>query len=425
MLPDRPSNPQQQLLTLSFTDDKLESNYRREHNHKTLKQVRVAIVIAALLYAVFAILDFIVIPDGRWKALALRFGLVVPVLVLGYFATYHNYFKKNVQYLVIVIVYVAGLGIAMIAYTYQEIRSELHLTGTLLPIFWAFIYSGLRFKNALIVSLLLVVTYDVIFFGLSGFSIETLVSYNFFLLTCLIIGVLGGYTIESYFRRDFVNQQVIKDEKQKNEQLLLNILPKNIADELKTQPGTIAKDYDQITVLFADLVGFSAWSLKNTAHDIVRLLNEIFSIFDSLTDKYNLEKIKTIGDAYMVTNNLRDIDHSNVESVAHFATDILRVVRSYNQRNNQNVRLRIGIHTGPAVAGVIGVKKFVYDVWGSTVNVASRMEATCPVDQIQVSVATYELLKHKFVFEDRGKIELKGHGDLQAYLLKGEKVSGG
>jgi len=423
MIQDQRIDARQHLFSLSFHDNELESRYRAEHNRKTLGQVRVAIIIAAVLYAVFSFLDFIVIPDGRWKALMFRFGFVIPILILGYAATHKNYFKKNMQSLVVPIIYVAGLGIALISYSYQDVRSELHLTGTLLPIFWAFIYSGLRFINAVKVSLALILTYEFIFFGLSNISVEILVIYNFFLLASLIIGILGGYTIESYFRRDFINEQIIKQEKLKNEQLLLNILPRNIAEELKTQPGTIAKNYDQITVLFADLVEFSAWSLKNTAHDIVRLLNEIFSMFDALTDKYNLEKIKTIGDAYMVTNNLRETENSNVESVARFAFDMRRAVDSFNTRTKHNVRLRIGIHTGPAVAGVIGVKKFVYDVWGSTVNVASRMEATCPKNEIQVSEATYELLRDKFVFEDRGKIEMKGHGDLHAFLLKGEKVS--
>jgi len=422
MIREQNIDARQHFISLSFLDNKLESNYRAEHNKKTLGQVRVAIIIAAVLYAIFAFLDFIVIPDGRWKALMFRFGFVIPILILGYVATYKHYFKENMQALVMPIIYVAGLGIALIAYSYQDVRSELHLTGTLLPIFWAFIYSGLRFINAVKVSLALILTYEFIFFGLSNISVEILVIYNFFLLAALIIGVLGGYTIESYFRRDFINEQIIRREKLKNEQLLLNILPKNIAEELKTQSGTIARNYDQITVLFADLVEFSAWSLKNTAHDIVRLLNDIFSMFDGLTDKYNLEKIKTIGDAYMVTNNLREIESSNVESVARFAFDMQRAVDSFNIRSKHNVRLRIGIHSGPAVAGVIGVKKFVYDVWGSTVNVASRMEATCPKNEIQVSEATYELLKDKFIFEARGKIEMKGHGDLHAFLLKGEKA---
>jgi len=422
MITDRQINATRHPITLSFDDEALEEEFRSEHNSKTLAQVRVAIIIAALLYAAFSILDFIVFSDGRWKALTYRFGFVIPVLVLGFAATYRDYFKRNMQSLVMVIIYIAGLGIALIAYSYQDSRGELHFTGTLLPIFWAFIYSGLRFINAVKISLSLIVTYEVIFVGFSGFPIELLVSFNFFLLASMIIGVLGGYTIESYFRRDFINQQLISIEKQKNEHLLLNILPQNIADELKAQPGTIAKDYEQITVLFADLVEFSAWSLKNSAHDIVRLLNEIFSMFDGLTDKYNLEKIKTIGDAYMVTNNLRETESSNVESVARFAFDMHRAVESFNLRSSHKVQLRIGIHTGPAVAGVIGVKKFVYDVWGSTVNVASRMEATCPRNEIQVSEASYELLKNRFIFEDRGEIVIKGHGNLHAYLLKGEKV---
>lgn len=419
MLGNRKINETLNPFTLSFQDKSTELSFRAKHAKKTLKQIRIALIIAAALYAVFAILDFIIIPEGRWTALLVRFAFAIPVFLLGYMATYRNYFRKRVQPLVMSVVYAAGLGIALIAFSYQDARSDLHLTGTLLPIFWAFLYSGLRFINAVTVSLLLTLTYDALFIGFSEMPFEVLVSYNFFLFTSIVISVLGGYTIECYYRRDFINQQLIRQEKQNNEQLLLNILPRYIAEELKTQPGTIAKDYESITVLFADLVAFSELSQKNSAHQVVSLLNEIFSVFDKLTDKFGLEKIKTIGDAYMVTNNLRSNNPEDIAAVAEFAFAIQKAVAKFNEEKNHKIQLRIGIHTGPAVAGVIGVKKFVYDVWGNTVNIASRMESSCPVNKIQVSESTYNLLKSDYRFEDRGELEVKGQGKLRAYILTG------
>jgi len=312
--------------------------------------------------------------------------------------------------------------LAWIAIFYQDSQNGLYLTGTLLPIFWAFLYSGLRFIQAVKVSLALIVSYDILFYLADNLSQAIFVSFNFFLITSTIIGILGGYTIERYYRRDFVNRRIIDAERLKNEQLLLNILPKNIVSELKQHPGTIAKDYEQITVLFADLVEFSKLSLNHSAHQVVTILNEIFSLFDHLTDKYGLEKIKTIGDAYMVTNNLLDGSESSAKSVAEFAVAMRDALQQYNQEKNYNIQIRIGIHTGPAVAGVIGIKKFIYDVWGNTVNIASRMESTCPSNQIQLSEYTYQILKDEFDFENCGEIKLKGICNMHAYLLSNKKA---
>jgi len=414
-------NQDQHKLTLTFKDKSLEQLFRIDHAHQTLPQIRLALIIAAILYALFAIIDFLVVPEGQWVTLIIRFVLAIPTFFLGYLATFRPYFRKRLQLVVFIVILIAGLGIALIALMYENARSDLHLTGTLLPIFWAFIYSGLRFMNAVKVSLALLVLYNLLFISMSELPQVTLVVYNFFLVGSLVIGVLGGYTIECYFRRDFVNKKLLKREKQANEKLLLNILPAHIATELKEKPGTIAKDFDQITVLFTDLVGFSKLSKSLSANEVVQMLNEIFCQFDELTNKLELEKIKTIGDAYMVTSNLRNPNVDSVFKVAEFALGINEIIENYNQKTGTDIKLRTGIHTGDAVAGVIGVKKFVYDVWGNTVNVASRMESECPEGRIQASAESYQILREKFEFESRGKIKVKGFHDMDAFLLLRQK----
>ncbi|HFD33418.1 MAG TPA: hypothetical protein ENJ28_12020 [Gammaproteobacteria bacterium] len=414
-------NSSQNILTLIFDDADLERSFRLDHARQTLPQVRIALVIAAILYGLFAIIDFIVVTEGQWATLMIRFGFAIPTFFLGYFATFRPYFRKRLQPLVFVVIFIAGLGIALIALLYDDTHSDLYLTGTLLPIFWAFIYSGLRFVNAVKVSLVLTVTYNFLFLLFSNLPDATLITYNFFLVASMVIGVLGGYTIECYFRRDFVNQKLLQLEQRENEKLLLNILPQHIADELKNSTGTIAKDYDQITVLFTDLVGFSALSKSHTAKEVVTILNDIFCLFDDLTDTLELEKIKTIGDAYMVTSSLRNPKIDSALKVAEFALEIQKLIKQYNEESGQKIQLRTGIHTGTAVAGVIGVKKFVYDVWGNTVNVASRMESECPINEIHVSSESYELLKDHFLFKERGLVNIKGFGELRTYLLVGKK----
>ncbi|MBK6604739.1 MAG: adenylate/guanylate cyclase domain-containing protein [Leptospiraceae bacterium] len=206
-------------------------------------------------------------------------------------------------------------------------------------------------------------------------------------------------------------------EHDKSEKLLQNILPLSIIKKLRDNPDTIAERFEDCTVLFSDIVGFTQMSKSMPAVSVVSLLNEIFSRFDDLAEKYNLEKIKTIGDAYMVVGGLPEPDENHVEKIASFALEMLDVIRDYRQKNNVQLELRIGINSGAAVAGVIGKKKFIYDLWGDSVNTASRMESHGLPGQIQVSESTYIRIKHLFQFEDRGNMEVKGLGLVRSYLL--------
>ena len=425
MLREKWINHSQNKLTLVFDDSALEQLFRLDHARQTLPQVRRALIIAAVLYALFSVVDFIIVPDGQsgqWVTLFIRFAVAIPCFILGYIATYRPYFRKRIQILVSIVILISGIGVTTIALLYENTRSDIYLAATLLPVFWAYIYSGLRFINAVKTTSILVVVFNLMFYFFSELPMATVVTYNFLLISSLLIGLLGGYTIESYFRRDFINKKLLTLEKRENEKLLLNILPEHIADELKENNGTIAKDYEQITVLFTDLVGFTELSQCHSAKEIVGILNNIFSQFDDLTGRLELEKIKTIGDAYMVTSNLLYPKGDSAFRVAEFSLEIKSIVERFNETSGHNIRLRTGIHTGSAVAGVIGVKKFVYDVWGNTVNVASRMESECPIDSIQVSEESYELLKDNFIFESRGMIKVKGFGNMQTYLLIGQKT---
>lgn len=407
-------------ITLTFRNKSLEIAFRVTHGKKMLAQVRWALTIAASLYLIYAVLDFVVLAEGQWKPVLIRTTIIFPIFILGFIATYKTFFRKRLQQLVMLMVFAGGVGLSIIGISYENAPSDMFMLGTIFPVIWAFIYSGLRFFNALLISLILLLVYNLIYFEFGHSSEIFLTTYNFFLFTTVIIGSLGGYTIEKYYRLDFINQKRLAEEKRKNEKLLLNILPKNIANELKEHQGTIARDYDHIVVLFADLVEFSRLSQTNSAQGVVKILNEVFSIFDQLTDDFSLEKIKTIGDSYMVTSNLQKVDLATSYNIADFALQIMKALEHYNKKTDQNLKLRVGMHVGEAVAGVIGVKKFVYDVWGSTVNIASRMESTCPTNEIQVSQAMYELLKDKFQFESRGQVEMKGFGFMPTYLLKGK-----
>ena len=207
-------------------------------------------------------------------------------------------------------------------------------------------------------------------------------------------------------------KEMLHIEQMKSEKLMLNILPKPIADRLKKGEKNIAGSYPEVTVLFSDLVGFTKMSAKKTAPELVKLLNDIFSRFDKRAELLGLEKIKTIGDAYMAVGGLPIPRSDHAEIVADMALGMYEDLADFNQANQQEIQMRIGIHSGPVVAGVIGFTKFSYDLWGNTVNTASRMESTSGNGRIQVSAITCELLKEHFVLEEREVIECKGLGPM-------------
>lgn len=209
-------------------------------------------------------------------------------------------------------------------------------------------------------------------------------------------------------------------ERHKSEKLLLNILPSSIAQRLKEDDCIIADHFDSTTVMFSDIVGFTAMSEKVSPAELVNYLNRMFSAFDDLAEKFNLEKIKTIGDAYMVAGGFPEERPCHAKDVSAMALQMLEVVKKCNLETQHPVSIRIGIHTGPAVAGVIGIKKFAYDVWGDTVNTASRMESTGMPGRIQLSEQAAALLGDDFVVEERGLIELKGKCQMKTYWLLGQ-----
>lgn len=220
-------------------------------------------------------------------------------------------------------------------------------------------------------------------------------------------------------------------EQEKSERLLRNILPASIADQLKQETGAIASRFEAVTILFADLVDFTSFSAHSSPSHLVQLLNQIFSTFDGIADRLELEKIKTIGDAYMVVGGLPSPRADHAERVLTMALEMLSAVNQFQRDDGQSFRLRIGINTGPVVAGVIGIKKFSYDLWGDAVNIASRMESHGIADRIQVSESTYQALKHQYDFEFRGIIQIKGRGPMPTYLyppefepVKGEATAG-
>jgi adenylate cyclase len=228
--------------------------------------------------------------------------------------------------------------------------------------------------------------------------------------------------LQNEIKERLVAEAALRLAQNKSEHLLLNILPAAIIENLKKGEGSAAERFDSATVLFADIVDFTSLAARIAPLELVNLLNQIFSKFDELTEKHGLEKIKTSGDAYMVAGGLPVPRLDHAEALANMALDMQEAIANFPTDTGEPFQIRIGINTGPVVAGVIGTKKFSYDLWGDTVNVASRMESQGLPGYIQVTTAIYEELKDRYVFEERGAIAVKGKGETIAYWLKAKKV---
>jgi guanylate cyclase len=274
------------------------------------------------------------------------------------------------------------------------------------------------------------VAYLVVFLG-SGIAGEVIgpiwaplpVSFTSTMLALNIaVGSAIVFTLLAVFagqRRDAL--AALRQEQAKAESLLLNILPRSIADKLKAQTQPIADQFGSASILFADVVDFTPWSERLAPAEVVGYLDHMFSHFDELVERYALEKIKTIGDCYMVAAGVPTPRPDHARALAFMALDMLEAMRIEDEVGHGGLELRIGINSGPVVAGVIGRKRFLYDLWGDAVNTASRMESHGTPGRIQITRATYELLADEFECEPRGTIAVKGKGEVEAWYLIGPR----
>lgn len=235
------------------------------------------------------------------------------------------------------------------------------------------------------------------------------------LLALAIVALLLDRFVMQLMLALFREKRLVDHERARADRVLYNALPVSIADELKNNNVVKAEKFARMTVLFADIAGFTQFSATRSPDLVVQVLNDVFSEFDRLVDRHGVEKIKTIGDAYMV------VGKDGCAAVARLALDLLEAMAAYNRLHNVDLQLRCGMHVGATVAGVIGLKRFLYDVWGDAVNIASRMESTGVAGRVHVSDDVFSLLQDTFHFESRGEVEVRGKGRMQTYFLFGPK----
>ncbi len=404
---------------ITFPPD-VEQAYRQYLLPRLVPLVRLGTVIAISAFLGYQFWDLLLDPEALGKTGPIRLAIVAYcLLTLG--ATFVRSIRDNPRYvfvLTVCIYSVATIGFALILAQLPN-GFVAGVGGFILGMIFipVIVFSVRQAAGAM----LPLVVLPLIVMALMGGTRFDIINASAWLIGGGGFAVGFAYVIDVINRRAFQLERLLEQEKQRTEELLLNILPAEIVARLKAEEEPLADHCDSATVLFADLVGFTELSRNLPARDLVNLLNDLFSRFDTLVEKHGAEKIKTIGDAYMVAAGLSDDVSDHVTAVANLALDMRTAFGEFRKQHGLDLKLRIGVHSGALVAGVIGKRKFAYDLWGDTVNIASRMESEGVPDEVQISAETRQLLPESYQVVPRGEIEIKGHLPRATYLLQGSK----
>jgi class 3 adenylate cyclase len=414
---------------LRFPED-IEAQFREDYHVNTISTTRFAIVLGIFLYSIFGILDIYAAPISKNTLWFIRYVIVSPFFVFLLTVSYNEHYQKYIQPLVCSGVVVAGWGvIAGISIAREvEFASRFYFSGLLLVSMWAYGLSRLPFRYAVLANLIILVGYEYNNIVLQG-QLETetgtviFILHNFFFLGANVIGMFTSYYLERYSRYDFIQKYTIQAERDQADRVLYNVLPETIAERLKQNQETIAEEFHSASVLFADIVNFTPISARFAPDKVFNLLNDLFSRFDELVEKYGVEKIQVAGDAYMVAAGVPNPRPDHATVLAQLALDMLDCVKNLELLEGKHpIEIRIGLNTGSLMAGVIGRKKYYYALWGDMVNMASRMQSHGTSGKIQITREMYELVKDDFVCESIGKINVKGKGPMEAWHLLAKKA---
>jgi class 3 adenylate cyclase len=410
----------------TFVDPAIEREFAKEDFAVGVQKfVRASVTVSLVAFLAYGVHDALVIPEVRGTAWAIRFlgfGPIAALLILFVFRNKRHEWHQPAMLVFglavnTVVIWIGAISPPAGFFLYTAYSIVFVTVGPFL--------ARMSMKTQLVYMVLTLVLYNAFDAGVAHAAPMVHLSLNLALFTLGCVGAVAARQLDLQGRLAFLQRRIIREqmaaldaERTRSETLLLNVLPRRIADRLKNEPGVVIADrFASATVLFSDIVGFTQMSTRLSADEIVKLLDDIFTRFDDLASLLGLEKIKTIGDAYMVCGGIPTARADHAEAVCEMAIRMRDCIEGLAVELGSDIRVRIGVHTGPVVAGVIGKKKFIYDVWGDTVNTASRMESHGVPNAIQVSDATYEATKDLYDFEPRGTIDVKGKGEMKTYLL--------
>jgi class 3 adenylate cyclase len=409
-------------LTLRFADAAVEAAYADEHARKSVRPFRILlaanVVVTALVYVLVVFVTHAGIAARPGGSVERPLVMIVGTSALLYALSRQPLFLRRQQTILFVVFCLFSSGIISLASRmpadFLVTRGWLHM---LLQTFTIYSIGRLRFPQATIAAWISAAGYLGAMAGTHLLDGSALGRHAVTLGLVNVWGMLICYQLDGSARREFAAMRLLAKEQERSERLLLNILPAPIAERLKASEESIADHADAVTVLFSDIVGFTPLSASKTPRALVELLNRIFSEFDALAEAHGLEKIKTIGDAYMAVAGLPNPQADHAARAARMALAMRDAIARVASETGEKLAVRIGLHSVPVVAGVIGRKKFSYDLWGDTVNTASRMESHGVPGAVHCSEDTAKLLEGAFVLQARGPVDVKGKGEMHTFLL--------
>ncbi|HMY10261.1 MAG TPA: adenylate/guanylate cyclase domain-containing protein [Turneriella sp.] len=409
-----------------FSDRRLEHRFILDNNEKAARQARWGFAFGTFGYAMLGAIAFFIDEAMFARTKWLVYGLIMPTHSLAAFGvTYLARFFYLQWVLVFANIFSNTCVIGILYFAPEDFYTKYGYGLVICILIYTFAMLRMRTFFAIVGSSLVIMQYVAFLLLVRPMLLNDAI-YGLALISFVnTAGLFSVFFFEQNSRTEFMQSRTIEEqslllneEKKKSEALLLNVLPESVANRLLSGERTIADYFDSVSVLFADIEGFTSLSRRLNPHDLVQMLNRIFSHFDALAGVLGLEKIKTIGDAYMVGAGLPAPVSDHAQRCFDMALGMLRILEDENKELPEPLKLRIGIASGPVVAGVIGQNKFIYDLWGETVNTASRMESSGVAGEIHITASTKEALGDAAEYIDRGEIEIKGIGKMTTYLAR-------
>jgi adenylate cyclase len=407
---------------LTFADPADEAEFVERHVRGWIPFAQGFLILGALFYYLFFMWDDLIDPVNSPTTHLLRGLVFTPILVITALSLFTAWGRKHVEVLILISCILGQAGLAIIytildgGYNYAAVAFLLMFVGTA---------SAFPFRS----KLLIYITVFVLISGIVGHLYADNARPGWLLVNIMVMmcglsfGSLSAYFRERGARLQFVTDRALEDSRARVDELLFSILPRDIVQRIQSGESDIAESLGEVTIVFADLAGFTELARKLSPSDLVKVLAKLFSAFDKEAERFGIDRIKTIGDAYMAISGIsRAVSRDHVEDAADFAIAVLAAVHRIQRETGYEIDVRIGLHVGPVVAGVIGRRRPAFDCWGESVNLASRLESNAPRGGILVSESVYKRLNERFDVEPGEAIELKGIGLTKVFVLRSRQV---
>ena len=426
-------SPEFDPLTLRFHDPVVERRFAERYLRDNLGFIRMAHVLGIVVWVVFGLMAQLVLQGDAESVradLILRYGFAVPIAALALALTWAPWYPRRWPWVSGTVTLISGFIWSMHRVVVPEATPGWAYAGLMIVLVFIFTLSRLWFVPASITGVLVIVFHNVIALAVMHDTREELYIANFFLFVTASMGSVAAYGLERFTRLLYLRERELDDERLRTDELLRTAMPGAIVTRLQesraqgwqlTNEAFMAEGLPDVTVIFADLVGFTTHVEHLGPRDLIVTLDDVFTRFDLLASRLGLEKIKTVGDAYMVVAGAPEPREDHAEAAAEMALGMLGSMTGSEWPAGEPMQIRVGMASGPVVAGVIGRQRFAYDLWGDTVNLASRLEATGEPGKVLVADTTYTTLRDRYVFSDPIVLQLKGKGPTSARFLLGRQ----